>query len=88
MLTLINRDGKDRLIDDSEAMANGRIEPALTTGEAYTAIGPSFSSAGALHADAIFRAKCRQHDGGENPTGAQAACTGDQWPPDRDPGQQ
>jgi len=88
VLTLVNRDGKDRLIDDSEAMANGRIEPALTTGEAYTAIGPSFSSAGPLHADAIFRAKCRQHDAGENSIGAQAACTGDQWPPDRDPGQQ
>jgi hypothetical protein len=87
-LTLTNRDGKLRLIDDSKAMANGLIEPALTTGEAYTAVGSSFTSMGMLHADAIYRAKCRQHnDAGQDLTGAQPACTGDQWPPDKDPGQ-
>ena len=88
VLTLANRHGKDRLIDASEAITNGRIAAALTTGEAYTAVGSSFTSAGVLHADAIYRAKCRQHnDGGGDLTGAQPACTGDQWPPDKDPGQ-
>ena len=62
VLTLTNRHGKDRLIDASEAIANGLIAAALTTGEAYTAVGSSFTSAGALHADAIYRAKCRQHN--------------------------
>ena len=88
VLTLANRHGKDRLIDASEAITNGRIAAALTTGEAYTAVGSSLTSAGVLHADAIYRAKCRQHnDGGGDLTGAQPACTGDQWPPDKDPGQ-
>jgi hypothetical protein len=85
-LILINRQGKVRSIEASEAIANGLVTPALKTREAYTAIGSSFTSAGALHADSISRAKCRQHNdaGGA----AQPACTGDQWPPDKDPGQQ
>jgi hypothetical protein len=88
VLTLINRHGKDRLIDASEAITNGLIAPALKAGEAYTAVGSSFTSAGMLHADAIYRAKCRQHNvPGEDLTGAQSACTDDQWPPDKDPGQ-
>ena len=88
VLTLTNRHGKDRLIDASEAIANGLIAAALTKGEAYTAVGSSLTSAGALHADAIYRAKCRQHnDAVGDLTGAQPACTGDQWPPDKDPGQ-
>jgi hypothetical protein len=86
-LTLRNRNGKDRLIDASEAMADGLIAPTLATGEAYTAVGSSLTSAGVLHADAIYRAKCRQHnDVGRDVTGVQPACTGDQWPPDKDPG--
>lgn len=84
-LTLTNRQGKTRSIDASEAIANGLVAPALKTGEAYTAVGSSFTSAGALHAESISRAKCRQHDAAAGAT--QAACTGDQWPPDRDPGQ-
>jgi hypothetical protein len=88
VLTLTNRHGKDRLIDASEAIANGLIAAALTKGEAYTAVGSSLTSAGALRADAIYRAKCRQHnDAVGDLTGAQPACTGDQWPPDKDPGQ-
>jgi hypothetical protein len=88
VLTLTNRHGKDRLIDASEAIANGLIAAALTKGEAYTAVGSSLTSAGVLHADAIYRAKCRQHnDAVGGLTGAQPACTGDQWPPDKDPGQ-
>ena len=87
-LTLTNRNGKDRLIDASKAMANGQVAPALTTGQAYTAVGSSFTGAGILRADAISRAKCRQHsDSGQGLTGAEPACTGDQWPPDKDPGQ-
>jgi hypothetical protein len=87
VLTLTNRNGKDRLIDDFEATKNGQIAPTLTVGEAYTAVGASFTSAGVMHADAINRAKCRQHnDAGRDVTGTQP-CTGDQWPPDRDPGQ-
>jgi hypothetical protein len=87
-LTLTNRNGKDRLIDASEAIANGLVAPALTAGKAYTAVGSSFTSAGELHADAIYRAKCRQHsDAGQHLTGAQPTCTGDQWPLDKDPGQ-
>ena len=87
VLTLTNRDGKDRLIDASEATANGLIAPALTTGEAYTAVGSSFTSAGMLHADVIYRAKCRQHNEAGGDLTAQPVCTGDQWPPDKDPGQ-
>jgi hypothetical protein len=76
------------LIDTSEAKANGLIAAALTTGEVYTAVGSSFTGAGVLRADAIYRAKCRQHnDVARDLTGAQPACTGDQWPPDKDPGQ-
>jgi hypothetical protein len=87
VLTLTNRNGKDRLIDTSEAIKNGQIAPTLTVGEAYTAVGSSFTSAGDLHADAINRAKCRQHiDAGRDLKGVQPACTGDQWPPDNDPG--
>jgi len=86
-LTLANRNGKNRLIDASGAKANGLIAPVLTTGEAYTAVGSSFTSAGALHADAIYRAKCRQHSEAAGDLKAQPACTGDQWPPDRDSGQ-
>jgi hypothetical protein len=87
VLTLTNRGCKDRLVDASEAKTNGRIAPALTTGEAYTAVGSSFTSAGVLHADAMYRAKCRQHDEAGGDLTAQPACTGDQWPPDKDPGQ-
>ena len=86
VLTLTNRHGKDRFIDASKAMANGLIAPALTAGEAYTAVGSSFTSAGALRADGIYRAKCRQHNEAAGDLTAQPACTGDQWPPDRDPG--
>ena len=86
VLTLTNRDGKDRLIDASEARANGLIAPALTMGEAYTAEGSSFTS-GMLHANVIYRAKCRQHNEAGGDLTAQPACTGDQWPPDKDPGQ-
>jgi hypothetical protein len=88
MLTFTNRDGKERLIDASEAMANGLIAPALIIGEAYTAVGSSFTAVGALHADAINRSKCRQHNEAGADLTAQQACTGDQWPPDKDPGQQ
>ena len=87
MLTFTNRYGKERWIDASEAMAKGLIAPALTTGEAYTAVGSSFTSTGVLHADAIYRAKCRQHNEAGGDLTAQPACTGDQWPPDKDPGQ-
>jgi hypothetical protein len=88
VLTLTNRHGKDRLIDASKAITDDLIAAALTTGEAYTAVGSSFTSAGALRADAIYRAKCRQHNFARGDlTGAQPACTGDQWPPDKDPGQ-
>jgi hypothetical protein len=87
VLTLTNRHGKDRLIDASEAIANGLIAAALTKGEAYTAVGSSLTSAGALHADAIYRAKCRQHNDAAGDLTAQPPCTGDQWPPDNDPRQ-
>ena len=83
VLTFTNRHGKERLIDASAAIKNGQIAPALTIGEAYTAVGSSLTSTGKLHADAIYRAKCRQHSNAV--TGAQPACTGDQWPPDKDP---
>ena len=87
VLALTNRNGKDRLIDASEARANGLIAPSLTKGEAYTAIGSAFTSAGILHADVIYRAKCRQHNEAGGDLTAQPVCTGDQWPPDKDPGQ-
>jgi hypothetical protein len=87
VLTLTNRHGKERLIDASKATANDQIEPALTTGGAYTAVGSSFTSSGALQADAIYRAKCRQHREAAGDLTAQPACTGDQWPPDKDPNQ-
>ena len=86
-LTLTNRNGKDRLIDASKAITSGDIAAALTAGEAYTAVGSSFTSTGELIADAISRAKCRQHNVGEDPTVTQSPCTGDQWPPDKDPSQ-
>ena len=87
VLTLTNRHGKDRLIDASEAIANGLIAAALTAGDAYSAVGSSFTSSGALQADAIYRAKCRQHNEAAGDLTAQPACTGDQWPPDTDQGQ-
>jgi hypothetical protein len=88
VLTLTNRQGKDRLIDASKAIANELVAAAFTAGDAYTAVGSSVTSTGVLRADAIYRAKCRQHsDAGLDLTGAQPACTGDQWPPDKDPGQ-
>ena len=83
VLTFTNRKGKERLIDASGAIKKGQIAPALTIGETYTAVGSSLTSAGELHADAIYRAKCRQQ--GNATTGAQPACTSDQWPPDKDP---
>ena len=76
VLTLTDRDGKDRLINSSEAATNGLVTAGLTVGEAYTAVGSSLASAGMLRADAIYRAKCRRDDAG--------ACVGDQWPPDKD----
>jgi hypothetical protein len=87
-LTLTNRKGEKRLIDDSKAIADGFMTPALITGDAYTAFGSSLTSTGVLQADAIYRAKCRQHNEVEpDLTGAKPACTGDQWPPDKDSGQ-
>jgi hypothetical protein len=85
VLTVTNRNGKDRLIDASGAMANGLIPAVWTPGDAYTAFGSSFTSAGVLRADAIYRAKCRQHDETAIDA-ARPACTGDQWPRDKDPG--
>jgi len=82
-LTLTNRHGKERVIDASGAIKKGQIAPALTVGDAYTAVGSSMTSTGELHADAVYRAKCRQHADGA--TGAEPACTGDQWPLDKDP---
>jgi hypothetical protein len=87
VLTLTNRHGKERLIDASKAIANDQIEPALINGGAYTAVGSSFTSLGALQADAIYRAKCRQHKKAAGDLTAEPACTGDQWPPDKDSGQ-
>jgi hypothetical protein len=81
--TFTNRNGKERLIDASAARKKGQITPALKIGEAYTAVGPSLTATGELNADAIYRAKCRQHS--DATTGAEPACTGDQWPPDKDP---
>ena len=46
VLTFTNRHGKDRLIDASEAIANGHIAAALTYGEAYTAVGSSLHFSG------------------------------------------
>ena len=83
VLTFTNRHGKERLIDASAAIKNGQIAPALTIGDTYTAVGSSLTSTGELHADAIYRAKCRQHRNAI--TGAQPACTSDQWPADKDP---
>jgi len=68
-LTLKNRKGTIRSIDVSRARANGTVAAALTPGTAYTAVGETFTSAGALLADAIYRAK---------------GLTGDAWPPDKD----
>jgi hypothetical protein len=82
-LTFKNRNGKDRLIDAAVARKKGQIAPALTIGEAYTAVGPSLTATGELNADAIYRAKCRQHSNAA--TGAEPACTSDQWPLDKDP---
>jgi hypothetical protein len=83
----MNRDGKDRLVDISNAKDSGLIAPVLLPGEAYTATGSSFAS-GALQADAIYRAKCRQHnDIVVDPAAVRSECTGDQWPPDKDLGQ-
>lgn len=87
VLTVTDRKGKEKLIDASKAIAEGLVAPVWTLGEAYTAFGSSLTSSGVLHADAIYRAKCRQRDqGGGDVTRAQPACTGDQWPPDKDPG--
>ena len=87
VLTFTNRHGKERLIDASGAIKKGQIAPALTLGEAYTALGSSLTSTGELHADVIYRAKCRQHNEVGGDLTAQPACTGDQWPTDKDPGQ-
>lgn len=82
-LTFTNRNGKERLIDASAAIRKSQIALALTVGEAYTAVGSSLTSAGKLNADAIYRAKCRQRSNAA--TGAETLCTGDLWPPDKDP---
>jgi hypothetical protein len=87
VLTFTNRHGKERVIDASGAIKKDQIAPALLLGEAYTAIGSSLTSADELRADTIYRAKCRQHDEIAGDLTAQPACTGDQWPPDNDPGQ-
>jgi hypothetical protein len=87
VLTFTNRRGKERVIDASGAIKKDQIAPALLLGEAYTAIGSSLTSADELRADTIYRAKCRQHDEIAGDLTAQPACTGDQWPPDNDPGQ-
>jgi hypothetical protein len=85
LLTVTNRNGKERLIDASAAIKKGQIAPALTIGEAYTAIGSSLTSSGELDANTIYRAKCRQHNEVGVDLTAQPACTDDQWPPDKDP---
>ena len=85
VLTVTNRHGKERLIDASAAIKKGQIAPALTIGEAYTALGSSLTSTGELDADTIYRAKCRQHNEVGVDLTAQPACTDDQWPPDKDP---
>jgi hypothetical protein len=87
VLTFTNRHGKERVIDASKAIANDLIEPAMIIGGAYTAVGSSFTSSGALQADTVYRAKCRQHKKAVEDLTAQPKCTGDQWPPDKDPGQ-
>ena len=87
VLTFTNRRGKERLVDASAAIKKGQMAPALTIGEACTAVGSSLSSTGELHADTIYRAKCRQHTEAGGDLTTQPACTGDQWPPDKDPGQ-
>jgi hypothetical protein len=84
VLTLKNRNGKPRPIDLTQVQTNGHIAAALTPHEAYTAIGSSFTSSGALLADAIYRAKCRRHN---NADGTVSECTGEQWPSDKDPQQ-
>ena len=85
VLTVTNRHGKERLIDASAAIKKGQIAPALTIGEAYTALGSSLTSTGELDANTIYRAKCRQHNEVGVDLTAQPACTDDQWPPDKDP---
>ena len=85
VLTFTNRHGKERLIDASAAIKKGQIVPALTIGEAYTALGSSLTSTGELDADAIYRAKCRQQNEVGVDLTAQPACTDDQWPADKDP---
>jgi hypothetical protein len=85
VLTVTNRHGKERLIDASAAIKKGQIAPALTIGEAYTALGSSLTSTGELDADTIYRSKCRQHNEVGVDLTAQPACTDDQWPPDKDP---
>ena len=87
VLTFTNRHGKERLIDASGAIKKGQIAPALTLGEAYTALGSSLTSTGELNADVIYRAKCRQHNEAGGDLTAQPACTGDLWPSDKDPDQ-
>ena len=87
VLTVTNRRGKERLIDASAAIKKSQIAPALTVGEAYTAVGSSLTSTGELHADAIYRAKCRQHNEAGGNLTAQPGCTDDLWPADKDPGQ-
>ena len=87
VLTFTNRHGKERLIDASGAIKKAQIAPALRVGEAYTAVGLTLTSTDELHADAIYRAKCRQHKEAGGDLTAQSACTADQWPPDKDPGQ-
>src|ERR1700722_9064788 len=85
VLTVTNRHGQETLIDASAAIKKGQIAPALTIGEAYTALGSSLTSTGELDADTIYRSKCRQHNEVGVDLTAQPACTDDQWPPDKDP---
>jgi hypothetical protein len=84
-LTIKDRHGDDKLIDASKAMADGFMPPVLTTGEAYTVFASSPTSTGALLADAMYRAKCRQHNEVEFAIDHKGeTCTEDQWPPDKE----
>jgi hypothetical protein len=84
-LTIKDRHGDDKLIDASKAMADGFMPLVLTTGEAYTVFASPPTSTGALLADAMYRAKCRQHNEVEFAIDHKGeTCTGDQWPPDKE----
>jgi hypothetical protein len=56
-LTLRTRDGKSVKIDHSQAALNEQITGPLTIGEPFSAVGSALTSAGALVATSIVRAK-------------------------------